>query len=163
MEDQDHIPFANAIENFFGCQRCGHDLSRLPAGARFCPRCGMDQVNPASMAPLLLPEYQVPPHAVPEPVKSLEPELPVISLLEQQDFHSIMIEGYARAMNGLGVRYESGVGAAQNADEALRCYCKAARLGSEEARSRLEQRGVTSPDAPSDPPSPPEATESQNP
>ena len=80
-------------------------------------------------------------------------------------FHSIMVVGYARAMNQLGCRYETGHGVARNSDEALRCYCKAARLGNSEARLRLVQRGaevrVTSPDSPSNPPSPPVATAPQ--
>ena len=103
-----------------------------------------------------------------------------------EHFHSVVIVGYARAMTQLGTRYEL----ARNTDEALRCYCKAARLGNSEARSRLITRGIvaaqtaadtssdndhipqaelaevssvgpTSPDAPSDQPSPPVATEPQ--
>jgi TPR repeat protein len=82
-----------------------------------------------------------------------------------EHFHSIVIVGYARAMTQLGTRYESGHGVARNSDEALRCYCKAARLGNSEARSRLITRGAatqtTSPDAPSNPSSPPVATAPQ--
>src|SRR5215212_1178520 len=138
----------------WSCPRCHHDLSRLPATAMFCPHCGQKQ-NEIPLAEFVL-----------QPV----PPAP-------EHFHSVVIVGYARAMTQLGSRYEL----ARNTDEALRCYCKAARLGNSEARSRLITRGVaaadqmadrnvrppalgemadrnvrpTSPDAPSDQPSPP--------
>ena len=77
------------------------------------------------------------------------------------------VQGHDVPMTQLGERYETGHGVARNSDEALRCYCKAARLGNSEARLRLVQRGaeplVTSADSPSDRPSPPVATEPQTP
>jgi TPR repeat protein len=130
----------------WSCPRCHHDLSQLPPSAHFCPRCGQNQLQ------IPLAEFYIPP----------PPPAP-------EHFHSVVIVGYARAMTSLGTRYESGHGVARNSDEALRCYCKAARLGNSEARSRLVTRGITSPaaststDAPSDPPSPPVATAPQTP
>jgi len=111
----------------WSCPRCHYDLSCLPTTAQFCPRCGKHQLDiplaECAVAPLATP-------AVP-PV----PPLP-------EHFHSVMIVGYARAMNQLGTRYEAGSGVARNSDEALRCYCKAARLGNSEARLRLTTRGI---------------------
>jgi len=148
----------------WSCPRCHHDLSRLPPTARFCPRCGQSQ-NQIPLAEFVLPPVSPAP----------------------EHFHSVVIVGYARAMTALGTRYEL----ARNSDEAIRCYCKAARLGNSEARSRLITRGIaaaqptaeisnklaekasselveevanvglTSPDAPSDQPSPPVATAPQ--
>jgi hypothetical protein len=151
----------------WSCPRCHYDLSALPPTLQFCPRCGMNQLEiplaALAVAPISIP--RIPP-APPAP----------------EHFHSVMIVGYARAMTHLGSRYESGHGVARNSDEALRCFCKAARLGNSEARSRLITRGIpasdktaetstalaevtdvhpTSPDAPSDRPSPPVATAPQ--
>jgi TPR repeat protein len=50
---------------------------------------------------------------------------------------SEMLEGYANALYNLGRRYESGQGAASNPREAIRCYCKSARLGNLWAMARL--------------------------
>src|SRR3954470_14907262 len=91
------------------CSRCHHDLAHLPATAHFCPHCGQDQVEiPLAM---ISTTFFPPPPPTPE------------------HFHSLVIVGYARAMTMLGERYEAGHGVARNSDEALRCYCKAARLG----------------------------------
>ena len=157
MDGEEKTPLVRHSE--WSCPRCHHDLSRLPPTAKFCPRCGQNQGE------IPLAEFVMPPVA-PAP----------------EHFHSVVIVGYARAMTQLGTRYEL----ARNTDEALRCYCKAARLGNSEARSRLITRGIaaanavvdissdngnlpqaelaqvssapTSPDAPSDQPSPPVAT-----
>src|SRR5882724_5927896 len=141
MEGSPHIPTTPSVS----CLRCHHDLSALPASAQFCPRCGHKQID-TPLAAVAAPCFPPTPPA---------PEY----------FHSVVVVGYARAMTSLGTRYETGQGVARNTDEALRCYCKAARLGNSEARLRLVTRGVTtavtSPDAPSDPPSPPVATEPQ--
>ena len=147
MEGSPDIPAPTARS----CSRCHHDLSRLPRTAHFCPHCGQNQV-------------EIPLASVSESIFPPPPPAP-------EYFHSLVIVGYGRAMNSLGNRYETGRGVARNADEALRCFCKAARLGNSEARSRLLTRGVgsgagnqpISPDAPSDQPSPPVATESQTP
>src|SRR6266576_5649891 len=145
MDGSKEIPFPQQSD--WSCPRCHHDLSKLPPTARFCPHCGQNQLQ-IPMADFSK-FYCPPPPPAPE------------------HFHSIVIVGYARAMTSLGSRYEAGQGVARNSDEALRCYCKAARLGNSEARSRLITRGVssptasTSPDAPSNPPSPPVATEPQ--
>ncbi|HEV8605692.1 MAG TPA: hypothetical protein VGQ99_10015 [Tepidisphaeraceae bacterium] len=147
MDGSSDIPFVPLAQPSCPCPRCHHDLSSLPKTAHFCPHCGLDQLQ----IPLAdFSEFHFPP---PPPT----PEY----------FHSVVIIGYARAMTSLGTRYESGNGVARNTDEALRCYCKAARLGNSEARSRLVSRGVTSaitsPDVPSNPPSPPVATAPQTP
>jgi len=49
---------------------------------------------------------------------------------------SPIVEGYANAMYKLGRRYESD-GALGNRREALRCYCKSARLGNARALAHL--------------------------
>jgi hypothetical protein len=153
MDGEENVSLVQHSE--WSCPRCHHDLSRLPPTAKYCPRCGQNQKE------IPLAEFVMPPVA-PAP----------------EHFHSVVIVGYARAMTQLGTRYEL----ARNTDEALRCYCKAARLGNSEARSRLITRGIaasqttteastalaeipsvgpTSPDAPSDQPSPPVATAPQ--
>ena len=111
----------------WSCPRCHYDLACLPATAQFCPRCGKHQLD------IPLAECAVAPLAAP----TMPPVPPV-----PEHFHSVMIVGYARAMNQLGTRYEAGSGVARNSDEALRCYCKAARLGNSEARLRLTTRGI---------------------
>jgi TPR repeat protein len=50
-------------------------------------------------------------------------------------FSSLVLRGYANAMFRLGVRYEFR----HNDDEAIRCYSKASRLGSETAYHRLSE------------------------
>jgi hypothetical protein len=102
------------------CVRCGHDLTRLPVSPRFCPRCGLNvSVRPVPVA-----------HA-----PGLVQEAP------RDPGTSTIVVGYGIAMNKLGGRYEIGQGVHRNVDEAVRCYGKAARLGNEDAKSRLEQRG----------------------
>src|SRR4051812_8422831 len=131
MEGSPHIPPQPPNR----CTRCQHDLFGLPPTARFCPRCGHEQ-----------PEIPLA-----EKTELVIPPLPAANY-----DHSVVIVGYARAMNSLGARYETGQGVARNSDEALRCFCKAARLGNSEARSRLITRGIppatspeiTSPDVP---------------
>jgi TPR repeat protein len=49
----------------------------------------------------------------------------------------MIVMGYARALFRLGRRYENGLGASRNPNEAHRCYYKAARLGDADARARL--------------------------
>jgi hypothetical protein len=161
MDPSQEIPYAMVARECF-CEQCGNNLSLLPAEARFCPRCGFDRVERASVMPLEL-QYSSPP-----PNPGL-PTLPV--LIDGNRFHSLMVVGYARALSSLATRYQAGHGVMRNGDEALRYYCKAARLGCEEAITRLEQRGIvsasataspTSPDSPSDPPASPEAPEPQS-
>lgn len=108
------------------CPRCGCDLATLPQSRRFCPRCGIGLASANFIADVL---QQHPLRVLP---------------LEQGDglVHSHMIAGYATAMNRLGNRYERGQGVARNEDEAVRCYGKAAVLGNEDARTRLEQWDV---------------------
>lgn len=125
------------------CLRCGGDLSRLPDEARFCPRCGLDRhTTPPAIfisepsdeqrglagllgawhhaAELLQKPGGGPP--APDPIGRLNT--------------SQILEGYANAMYKLGRRYESG-GSRGNFREALRCYCKSARLGNVPALARL--------------------------
>jgi hypothetical protein len=54
--------------------------------------------------------------------------------------HSLMLQAYSNAMYRLGWRYESAAGGHRNADEAIRCYFKAARLGNADALARLTPR-----------------------
>jgi len=52
---------------------------------------------------------------------------------------SLIVAGYANALFRLGAYYENSL-SSHNADEAVRCYLKAARLGNAEALSRLAPR-----------------------
>jgi hypothetical protein len=104
------------------CGRCGLDVRALPQSRRFCPRCGFKLAGEAA-------EPAVVTYRHPLPVMPLE--------RQQEPSHSLMVSGYATAMNKLGVRYEVGHGVARNEDEAIRCFGKAARLGNEDARTRL--------------------------
>lgn len=117
----------------------------MPAGARFCPRCG-NAFGPVPVAAL-----------GPEPVdESLWAELASAWLhfrgasargeSEAGRSHSLILLGYANAMYKLGFRYESGAGAARNPREAVRCYRKAARLGNPWALARLAPREPHPPD-----------------
>ncbi|HEY8668416.1 MAG TPA: SEL1-like repeat protein [Tepidisphaeraceae bacterium] len=125
------------------CPRCHEDLSYLLATARFCPQCGSslytDNSRPA-------PEAQSP--AMPPGVCGwfdrmrqyailmgiLDPDLPPSPMYQDR---SVMIRGYGNALYRLGEKYEAGLGAAANRDEALRCYGKAARLGNSLAKARI--------------------------
>src|SRR5947209_5043439 len=89
------------------CPRCRAALSRTPPGARFCSRCGLDLLVGPSDDSAV------------------------------DESHSLMLMGYANAMYNLGCRYEMGRGTARNADEAIRCYFKAAKLGNPYALARL--------------------------
>ena len=104
------------------CVRCGHDLTRLPASPRFCPRCGLN----LSVRPV--------------PVVDCREPVPVLTQTPEPGTSTIVV-GYGIAMKKLGGRYEVGQGVHRNVDEAVRCYGKAARLGNEDAKIRLEQRG----------------------
>ena len=127
------------------CSRCHADLTHCFLSARFCPRCG-----------LLLTglEAETPPPA-PQPVPP--PPLAVLALdpSEGSDTHSLIL-GYANAMFRLGWRYENGHGTSHNAEEAVRCYFKAAKLGNCSARARLTTRQPQEPALPGDvaPPQP---------
>jgi TPR repeat protein len=178
MDVPEDIPVAATADQF--CERCGIDLARLAPAARFCPRCGINLSR--SVEAIEVSEQEAP------QVRPVEPVAwPAFPPPDPSRFHSIMVVGYARALNSLGTRYESGHGVARNTDEALRYYCKAARLGCGDALERLAQRGFDGPDAvassdddaasdlmvsaepatsadsPSDPPASPEAPLSQTP
>jgi TPR repeat protein len=76
----------------------------------------------------------VPPSArAPRPVLPFEPP----DYSPGADVYSLIVIGYANAMFRLGWRYETGHGTARNAEEAVRCYFKAAKLGNPDARARL--------------------------
>jgi hypothetical protein len=111
----------DAASDLGHCVRCALHLDDLPAARRFCPRCGLSLPAKGSNAAA----HSAPAHVLP--------------LRENEPDHSPIIAGYATAMNKLGVRYEAGQGVARNEDEAIRCYGKAARLGNDDARTRLEQ------------------------
>jgi TPR repeat protein len=196
MDVPQDIPFAATADQF--CDRCGRSLTELAPGARFCPRCGFEVSKSLEAAGVGAAEAATQPQAVeaagvsegeaPQ-VRAVEPVpvvWPVFPPPDPSRFHSIMVVGYARALNSLGTRYESGQGVARNTDEALRYFCKAARLGCGDALERLAKRGFDGPDAvastdddgpvdvipvdpptspgsPSDPPASPEAPSSQTP
>lgn len=101
------------------CVKCATDVTRLPATARFCNRCG-SPLPARGGQPLLPAATSVAPPALP-----FDP--PQILL------------AYARALFNLGWRYETAVGSRRNLEEAARCYWKAARLGDAGARLRFEQ------------------------
>jgi TPR repeat protein len=69
-------------------------------------------------------------------------DLPPLPLDGAEATHSLIRFGYAAAMGSLGLRYEAGLGAQKNEDEAIRCYIKAARMGNDAARERLATRGI---------------------
>jgi TPR repeat protein len=131
------------------CPGCGGMLVGLPLSARFCPQCGGDlqalraasasgasaammaasvsgsgscNPRPTSWSASLFQSFRFQP---------LPPPLP------GETRRSLIVIGYARALFRLGSRYESGLGASRNTDEAHRCFSKAARLGDAEARARL--------------------------
>lgn len=102
------------------CGSCQADVSRLPLSARFCPRCGrMIDSEPLPTA-----------------------QMPRVFIPSEHRPHSVMLKGYASAMAGLGERYEAGAGVQRNEREAVRCFLKAARLGSPKAADRLEEKGI---------------------
>ena len=103
------------------CPRCKLGLDHLPRVACFCPRCGYE-----------LAEWPV----QPPPWASL----PFSSPDAEPTHSSVITRGYADAMYKLGRRYEGAVGARRNPGEAMRCYTKAARLGSGPALGRLAPR-----------------------
>ena len=93
------------------CRRCDADLTRLTGAARFCYQCG---------TPLDLDQ------------RTGRLPIPVLSRFDDL-FSTMIVRGYAHAMFRLGTRYE----VRRNDHEAVRCYGKASRLGSEAARARL--------------------------
>jgi TPR repeat protein len=109
------------------CARCRADLSRVPAAARFCPRCGAalgaEAVEPD--AGVLLRQINAGAGAM----------AAAAAAGDGTRAHSAMIDGYATALYHLGQRYEGGAGT--NSAEAVRCYLKAARLGNLPALGRL--------------------------
>ena len=106
----------------FACARCRADLSRVPASARFCPRCGA-----------ALGAEAVEPNAG-ELLRRIDAGA-LVAAAAGARAHSAMIDGYASALYHLGQRYEGGAG--PNSAEAVRCYLKAARLGNLPALGRL--------------------------
>jgi TPR repeat protein len=109
------------------CFRCHTDLTHCFLSACFCPRCG---VTLAGMTVETLQPAPIPP--LPLPVLATEPR-------RADDTHSLIL-GYANAMFRLGWRYENGQGTSRNAEEAVRCYFKAAKLGNDSALARLTTR-----------------------
>ena len=128
------------------CLRCGADLSRLPEEGRYCPRCGLDSHASPPAALLLgdsrdkhqlsdtlgawqhLTQFRVS-NDIPAP-RVPQPQAPAVASSE-------ILEGYANALYKLGQRYERAQGVGGNFREALRCYCKSARLGNLWAMGRL--------------------------
>jgi hypothetical protein len=108
--------------------------------ARFCPRCGFhltDDLHPFAATPAAadrrawmvnLSNWKRLRQAVPPPVPAFAPG---------RDVRPLVLVGFANAMYNLGWRYEKGYGSRRNADEAMRCYFKAAKLGNSGALARL--------------------------
>lgn len=109
------------------CVRCN---TPLPSEAAFCRRCGFKRMS-AKRSLIRIVE-----------------ESPGTFLGEANPsrfthgVHTAVISGYASAMNQLGQKYERGLGVQKNDQEAERCFFKAARLGNEDARTKM-----THPDA----------------
>ena len=129
------------------CFRCGSDVSRLPEGARYCPRCGLDTHAgpPAAIVARAAEAHSTALRPAGEWQHLFElsesadfpPPLPADV---SQEPHSVMLQGYSNAMYKLGRRYEVGAGTARIPDEAVRCYFKSARLGNLRALARLAAR-----------------------
>jgi TPR repeat protein len=155
------------------CPRCQTSLAHVAASARYCPRCGLNLCPPSGVPPVpvvpLLPseEFARTAHARVEDWIRLREQLdaevttvpgsnalaptPPIS----PGSRSLIVLGYSNAMYRLGWRYETGNGTGRNTDEALRCYCKAARLGNPAALARMALKGGEDEVSPS--PLPPQA------
>jgi TPR repeat protein len=119
------------------CSRCQADLAHCFLSARFCPRCGMTLAD--------LSETAARPARLPPPLP-----LPVLAVEPREaggDTHALIL-GYANAMFRLGWHYENGGGVSRNAEEAVRCYFKAAKLGNGSARARLTTQDPHEPDPP---------------
>ena len=140
-------PAAAAMARLGGvaCRHCNVDLSLLPAGARFCHRCGVAlSEKPArrltASKPIVYPAAG-PAFSRPRWLVNLwcactegdDQSQPVIG-------RSAMLLAYAKSLFNLGWRYEHAVGARRNLNEAARCYSKAARLGDLSATRPPEQR-----------------------
>lgn len=121
------------------CLRCSADLSCLPEWARYCPACGLDTLQSPPAALMSSAASSSGPIAgwkhLGEFVALPLPVLPDTAF--GHDSLSLTLSGYSNAMYKLGRRYESGLGAARNPREAIRCYFKAARLGNLWALARL--------------------------
>jgi TPR repeat protein len=155
------------------CPRCQTNLAHIAASARYCPRCGLNLCPPSGIPPVrvvpLLPsdEFARTAHARVADWMRLREQLdaevttaPRPTLLAPTppmapEFRSLIVLGYSNAMYRLGWRYETGNGTGRNPDEAVRCYCKAAKLGNPAALARLAPK--RSDDEPSPPPLPPQA------
>ena len=124
----------SASESSEPCLRCQRLLRDLPAGASFCPTCGLAL---KSVVPIDLSQYPLRTHlehlhaALSERLNAAAPT----QSFEQM--HSLTLLGYANAMLHLGRRFENGLGFARNPEEAERCYIKSARLGNIYARAKL--------------------------
>lgn len=108
------------------CAACGFDVNLLATRARYCPRCGTLVQEPDAAG-------------VARPVLPAEPN------------HSEILNGYASALTHLGGRYEEN--RPRNEREAVRCYLKAAKLGSGPAQGKLAEKGIE-PVAPEEPKTP---------
>jgi hypothetical protein len=93
------------------CPRCRSEVLALPSAAKFCPRCGLEL--PANC----------PPWNADGSISLTTPAL----------------IAYANALFNLGIRYENVAGGYDLA-QAIRYYSKAAKLGINRAKARLEAR-----------------------
>lgn len=132
------------------CRGCGGTLLGLPVAARYCPKCGSD-LRALNNLPVLVASNSAtgaPPQTGASTISSRPTSWPAFILqslrfqpipppLPGEASRSMIVMGYARALFRLGTRYESGLGASRNTNEAHRCFFKAARLGDVDARARL--------------------------
>jgi hypothetical protein len=106
------------------CATCGYEVHLLAVRARFCPKCGVRVQEPEALG--------------------VKPVLPV------EPNHSEILNGYASALTHLGGKYEEN--RPRNEREAVRCYLKAAKLGSGAAHEKLAEKGIepAAPETPTD-------------
>lgn len=132
------------------CPKCLSDLCSLPKSARYCPHCGWDLQQPPAMA-VVQERPTTPDDPFPHPPTVTPPGDNSVPGRRPEPIRSPILRGFATALYRLGARYERGLGASYNSDEAQRCYFKAAKLGNSAAIARL--RGSSEIDDPSnDPP-----------
>ena len=132
MPDEPGPPVVRVVEvGGVRCEECKADLSRVPAEAQYCPRCGRELTAKHGGARSWVGSCLDP----------MDEEMPPPPFDPNQPVHSQVIFGYAAAMHNLGVRYEEGrKGTPRNMQEAVRCYIKSARLGNDRALDRLTGR-----------------------
>jgi hypothetical protein len=121
------------------CPRCRASLLEVDLSARFCPHCGAPLPSDCPDWPLVA--CQVPAEAEPLPrwMMWLPPVLRARVSKDPLFFaRRTTVLAYINTFFNLGLRHEVGVDGDRNFPEAMRCYNKAAQLGSLPARARLK-------------------------